>query len=140
MRIISIIFCAFLFITTVNLSFAQSDNEEPLTLVFSQNRVAMSDMAMVNKIVDSLTAPIWNELMEEGMILGWGQLNHEWGDDWNCNFYYTATSKESFFAAWDEFVKRMGERHPGAWAEVTPSFMAHKDNIYYFQQRHFKTN
>ena len=124
---------AFLFLVCINSLVAQ--NEDAI-LVFSQNIVKMSDMGMVNKAVDSLTAPIWNELMSEGMIMGWGQLNHEWGDEWNCNFYYVAKDKESFFKAWDEFIKRMGERHPGAWGKVTPSFSAHKDNIYYFQQRH----
>jgi hypothetical protein len=140
MKIISIFFCAFLFLVTANLTFSRSDSDEPLTLVFSPNRVAMGDMGMVNKIVDSLMAPIWNEIMNEGMILGWGQLNQEWGDEWNCNFYYTATSKKAFLIAWDEFTKRMSERHPGAWAKIVPSFRAHKDNIYYFQQRHFTTN
>ena len=134
MKNISVILCAFFFLINANSVFSQ--DEGPETLVFSQNRVAMKDMNMVNKIVDSLMAPIWNEIMNEGMIMGWGQLNHEWGDEWNCNFYYSAKDKESFFAAWDEFIKRMSERHPGAWAKVIPSFYAHKDNIYYFQQRH----
>ncbi len=110
--------------------------EGPGTLVFSQNMVAMKDMGKVNKIIDSLTKPIWEEIMNEGMIYGWGQLNHEWGDEWNCNFYYVTKDKEAFFAAWDEFVNRMGTRHPDAWRELIPAFQAHKDNIYYFQQWH----
>ena len=129
---IAILF-AFLFFIGTNSVVAQ--DEQP-TLIFSQNMVNLQDMGMVNKIVDSLMAPIWNEIMNEGMIMGWGQLNHEWGDEWNCNFYYVCKDKETFFKAWDEFTNRMGERHPGAWLKVTPSFKAHKDNIYYFQQRH----
>ena len=134
MRKFIVFLFAFLFLININSLIAQDENP---TLVLSQNIVNMQDMGRINKVVDSLMAPIWNEIMDEGMIMGWGQLNHEWGDEWNCNFYYVAKDKESFFKAWDEFVKRMGERHPGAWATVTPSFKAHKDNIYYFQQRHF---
>jgi len=128
-----ILFAFFVLLSTHSIS---AQNEEPGTLVFSQNMVEMKDMSKVNKIIDSLTTPIWEEIMNEGMLFSWGQLNHEWGDEWNCNFYYIAKDKESFFAAWDEFVKRMSERHPDAWSELIPSFQAHKDNIYYFQQYH----
>ena len=65
MKIISITFFAFSFLVMTNLSFSQSDSDEPLTLVFSQNRVAMGDMGMVNKVVDPLMAPICNEIMNE---------------------------------------------------------------------------
>ena len=135
MKNLSIILCAYFFLISAQSIFAQ--NEGPGTLVFSQNMVAMKDMGKVNKLIDSLSVPIWNEIMNEGMLMGWGQLNHEWGDEWNCNFYYIAKDKESFFAAWDEFVKRMGERHPDAWKEMIPAFQAHKDNVYYYQQRHY---
>jgi hypothetical protein len=134
MKNLTIILCAFFFLISVQSIFAQ--DEKPGTLVFSQNMVAMKDLGKVNKIVDSLTSPIWQEIMDEGMLMGWGQLNHEWGDEYNCNFYYVAKDKESFFTAWDEFVKRMSQRHPDAWSEMIPAFQAHKDNIYFFQQWH----
>lgn len=134
MKNLIVILCAFSFFLSVQSILAQE--EGPGTLVFSQNMVAMKDIGKVNKIIDSLTVPIWQELMDEGMLMGWGQLNHEWGDEWNCNFYYVAKDKDAFFAAWNEFVKRMGERHPDAWKEMIPAFQAHKDNIYYFQQWH----
>ena len=130
MKNLSIILCAYFFLISAQSIFAQ--NEGPGTLVFSQNMVAMKDMGKVNKLIDSLSVPIWNEIMNEGMLIVWVQLNHEGGDEWTCNFY-----KESFFAAWDEFVKRMGERHPDAWKEMIPAFQAHKDNVYYYQQRHY---
>jgi len=134
MKNLAVILCAFFVLLSAHSISAQ--DEGPGTLVFSQNMVEMKDMGKVNKIIDSLTAPIWEEIMNEGLLFGWGQLNHEWGDEWNCNFYYIAKDKESFFAAWNEFVKRMGERHPDAWKKLIPSFKAHKDNIYYFQQWH----
>ena len=63
-----IILCAFSFLLSVQSILAQE--EGPGTLVFSQNMVAMKDIGKVNKIIDSLTVPIWQELMDEGMLMG----------------------------------------------------------------------
>ena len=66
MKNLSIILCAYFFLISAQSIFAQ--NEGPGTLVFSQNMVAMKDMGKVNKLIDSLSVPIWNEIMNEGML------------------------------------------------------------------------
>lgn len=125
-KIFSIILLALLFLG--GKSFAQS-NEQPL-LICSFNQVHMVDVGKVNKMVDSVFTPILKELVDEGMIYSFGQFNHNWGDEWNVNFWYTAKDMAAFDKFWDEYVKRVRERHPDAFGGVTKYFQAHKDNIY----------
>lgn len=125
-KIFAIILVAFLFLSESN--FAQN-NEQPI-LVVSFNMVSMGDVAKVNKMADSVFAPILRELVDEGMIYSFGNFSHSWGDEWNVNTWYTAKDMASFDKFWDEFVSRISKRHPGAWASTVKYFQAHKDNIY----------
>lgn len=125
-KIFAVMLVAFLFVSENN--FAQS-NEQPL-LVVSQNQVSLLDMGKVNKIGDSIFVPILKELVDEGFIYSFGQFNHSWGDEWNVNYWYTAKDMASFEKFWDEYVSRIGERHPGAFASIVKYNKAHKDNIY----------
>jgi len=106
------------------------DKEKPTILVFSQNMVKMSDMGKVNKMLDSLFAPILDGLVDEGKLSGWGQLTHAWGDEWNSNLWYSAKDMATFNAFWTEYVKRVSDKHPEAFGEVVSYFQALKDNIY----------
>ncbi len=125
-KVFAIILVAFLFLSESN--FAQN-NEQPL-LIVSFNMVSMGDVAKVNKMADSVFAPILRELVDEGMIYSFGNFSHNWGDEWNVNTWYTAKDMASFDKFWDEYVSRIGKRHPGAWASTVKYFQAHKDNIY----------
>ena len=48
------------------------DSDKPTILVFSQNKVKMTDMGKVNKMVDSVFAPILNTFVDEGKLSCWG--------------------------------------------------------------------
>ncbi|MGE5811233.1 MAG: hypothetical protein ACM339_07000 [Ignavibacteria bacterium] len=109
-------------------NFAQN-NEQPV-LVVSFNMVSMADVGKVNKMSDSVFAPILKELVDEGMIYSFGNFSHSWGDEWNVNYWYTAKDMAAFDKFWDEFVNRTGKRHPDAWSSTVKYFQAHKDNIY----------
>ncbi|HSR18768.1 MAG TPA: hypothetical protein VLM39_11815 [Ignavibacteriaceae bacterium] len=121
-----LIIAMLLFIAENN--FAQN-NEQPI-LVVSFNMVSMADVGKVNKMSDSVFAPILKELVDEGMIYSFGNFSHSWGDEWNVNYWYTAKDMTSFDKFWDEFVSRTSKRHPDAWSSTVKYFQAHKDNIY----------
>lgn len=125
-KIFAVMLVAFLFVS--EMSFAQS-NKQPL-LVVSQNQVQLLDVGKVNQIGDSIFVPILKELVDEGYIYSFGQFNHNWGDEWNVNYWYTAKDMASFEKFWDEYVKRVRTRHPDAWASIVKYNKAHKDNIY----------
>ena len=123
-----------MFISSANL-FGQK-SEQPTWLVVSQNMVPMGKVGVVNKMIDSVSVPILNELVDEGMLAGWGQFNHAWGDEWNVNFWYVAQSQSAFVAFWDEYVTRVSERYPGAFGEIVQYFQAHKDNMYVIRNQY----
>jgi hypothetical protein len=129
-----IIFLALIYSSTL----AQDSDKpiEPGFCVMSYNKVQMGEVSKVNALFDSITVPILDELKSEGRLLGFGQLNHFWGDEWNVNVYYITEDHASFVAFWEEFTKRMGERHPGAFSKIASYFQAHKDNMYFI--RHMK--
>jgi hypothetical protein len=129
---------SFLVITflVTSLPVIAQDSDSPPTLVVSSNQVPMGKVGDVNSIVDSIFAPILNGLVDDGMIRSWGQFNHAWGDEWNINFWYVAKDMTAFDAFWSEYVKRVGENHPGAFGTAVKYFTAHKDNIYVIRNQY----
>ena len=112
-------------------SLAQEDNRpEPLFVVVNQNQVAMTDMGALNKMWFEQAVPVLEELKEEGKLVNFGLMTHAWGDEWNYNFYVIAKSHEEFVATWDEYIKRMSDRHPDLLGEWISRIKAHKDNMY----------
>ena len=109
----------------------EAGEQAPETLVVSQWKCDYSHIGDIRAENDSLAFPIWQDLVDEGMIESVGTFYHEWGDAWNYNTYYVAEDKEAFFAAWDEFVQRIeqqvGEEDEPAVFEYCTE---HKDNIY----------
>ncbi len=125
-KFFAIIFAVILFVGGNSL--AQND-DRPL-LIVSFNMVQMADVAKVNKMADSVFAPILKELVDEGFIYSFGFFGHTWGDEWNSNTWYTAKDMASFDKFWGEYVSRVSKRHPTAWSATVKYFHAHKDNIY----------
>ena len=123
---------SFLVITflVTSLPILAQDSDGPPLLVCGFNQVPMGKVGTVNNMVDSVFAPVLNGLVDEGMLMGWGQFNHAWGDEWNVNFWYTAKDMSSFDAFWSEYVKSVSDKHPGAFGAVVKYFQAHKDNMY----------
>ncbi len=102
----------------------------PGVFVLSQNRCAYGTLSQLNALVDTTVAPVLNELVAEGRLHGWGLLEHSWGDEWNWNLFYTATSHRAFLDAFDEFARRVSQRHPTAFERLVSYCTDHRDNIY----------
>lgn len=117
-----------IFILVVGNISAQS-NEQPL-LVVSFQKINLADIGTVNKMINEKFAPILNSLVDDKMILSWGLFNHAWGDEWNVNVWYTVKDMASFDKFWDEYMKRISEKQPDAWAQMRGYIQEHKDNIY----------
>jgi len=109
-------------------AFAQ-ESEQPL-LVVSFQKVKMGEIQNATKTINEKFAPILNGLVDEGMLESWGLFNHTWGDEWNMNVWYVAKDMMAFEKFWEEYMKRISEKQPTAWAELRGYIMEHKDNIY----------
>ncbi|MCW8816812.1 MAG: hypothetical protein OQK52_02920 [Ignavibacteriaceae bacterium] len=105
------------------------ESEQPL-LVVSFQKVKMSDVGAMNKMINEKFAPILNGLVDDKMLLNWGLFNHAWGDGWNVNVWYTVKDMASFDKFWEEYIKRINEKQPDVWKELRGYIQEHKDNIY----------
>ena len=83
----------------------------------------MNEMAVVS-------APILNDLVEEGMISAWYDLRHAWGDEYNVGTVTVAESHRAWLDFWSEFVSRLRAEDAGAFGRVNAACVMHKDNMY----------
>ena len=108
---------------------------EPRFVMLNQHVVRMADLPAANKWLDDTAANVLDAMVDEGLIHYWGQANHSWGDEWNFNFYFSSDSHEDFTQDWAEFVSRMQDQYPDAWADWSKLSQAHKDNLYTIRHR-----
>ena len=83
------------------------------------------------KIFDDYLNPIWNQLVDEGMIISYSMMTHAWGDEWNLNYMIITKDHASFLKAWSEGFKRIRSTVPQEkWDELMRYTLEHKDNLY----------
>jgi hypothetical protein len=116
-------------------AYAQEEEEQLARGLFiSQWRCPPSDMSTIAQYYDSLMVPIEQELVNEGLLYGSGMFFHQWGDEWNVNWYRTGIDRDAIFDAIEEVGRRFEERH-GDVDNPLAACSAHKDNIYWWGPR-----
>jgi hypothetical protein len=132
MRTARYIFLALALLSVLYSANAQEAQKSPKPgfFVFSQNKVSDQNVAKMNVVMDSMAAPILNELVKEGKLLGWGQLMHAWGDEWNYNWYFVTENHRAFLTFWGEYIKRLNTQFPGWGEKISGLLTEHKDNMY----------
>jgi len=60
----------------------------------------------VDEIVKKVNAPIYDQMVKDGAITGWGWLAHHTGGQWRRIQYYQAPTVEALLDAQDEMDKR----------------------------------
>ena len=116
---------------------AQAQEEEqqlPRGLFISQWICPQASMQGIGQNYDSLTVPIEQELVNEGLLDGAGMFFHSWGDEWNVVDYFVVDGLDGFFANFAEFTRRINEANPTDGQDELPAFnelcTEHKDSIY----------
>ena len=101
------------------------------TLVISSWACDISHLGEIADQYRERVLPVYTEMQEEGLVLGWGTFFHDWADEWNFNIYTVTTDKAAFFAAVTEAGSRISanleDDAPNALLEYCKS---HKDGIY----------
>jgi hypothetical protein len=110
------------------------DAELPRGMFVSQWQCPQAEIATIGQVYDSLIRPIEQELVTEGTFYGAGMFFHQWGDEWNVNWYRLAQDRDAVFDAIAEVSRRLQERHPDRPNQFA-SCTAHKDNIYFWGPR-----
>lgn len=107
----------------------QSQAQNP-TVVFSQNKCDYGKLDSMREKVKEVSAPILNNLVQQGELLNWGILEHQWGDEWNWNMYYAAKDIPTFLDAFQTFVSEASKADPTFITEFWEACMEHKDAMY----------
>ena len=75
--------------------------------------------------------PIWNALVDEGMVESYGYFFHWWADEWNVGIYTIAPTIQAIVDASaeadDRLTARDGEDAPSAMGDYCPH---HRDGFY----------
>ncbi|HET7692408.1 MAG TPA: hypothetical protein VFM44_04895 [Gemmatimonadota bacterium] len=75
--------------------------------------------------------PVWNALVDEGMIESYGYFFHWWADEWNVGIYTIAPTIQAIVDASAEADDRLtalnGENAPSAMGDYCPH---HRDGFY----------
>jgi hypothetical protein len=122
---ISLIACTVFLLGAVTTASAQP--EAPTKMVISYYQCDWADVFEWQQQLDSLSKPIWQELVNEGKVGGWGILVHDFAGYENLIMWRTGNSLEQIEAAQDEATRRMMERHPDA---PMVGCADHRDGIY----------
>jgi hypothetical protein len=98
-------------------------------LVVSSFKCDWAELGTINSNWQEYWLPVFQELVDEGMIDTSGIYYHMWGDEWNVNWYTVSKDIPSFLAAYEEGFRRIGERYPEA-PEILDYCTEHKDGFY----------
>ncbi|CAN5785851.1 hypothetical protein BH20GEM1_BH20GEM1_01440 [soil metagenome] len=112
---------------------AQEEAPDPpvLRLSFFMCDLGGGNGDAITEEIETQQMPIWNALVNEGMVESYGYFFHWWADEWNVGIYTIAPTLQAIIDASDEAGNRMeaqyGEDAPSAIADACPH---HRDGFY----------
>lgn len=108
----------------------QQDAMQPGIVVVSSQKCAFDKLPEINQFWKENNAPVLDDLVRQGKLMGWGVLEHMWGDEWNNVVYYTARDQATFNAAFGEFWRTLMKNFPDIQKRFAGWCSEHRDNIY----------
>jgi hypothetical protein len=112
---------------------AQESEPDPpvLRLSFFMCDLSGGNEDAINEEIETRQMPIWNALVDEGMVGSYGYFFHWWADEWNVGIYTIAPTIQAIIDASDEAGERLeaqfGENAPSAMGSACPH---HRDGFY----------
>jgi hypothetical protein len=112
---------------------AQEVEEEPdvLRLSFFMCDLSGGNGDAIDQEIETRIMPVWNALVDEGMVEQYGYFFHWWADEWNVAIYTIAPTIQAIIDASAEAGDRMeaqyGENAPSAMGTACPH---HRDGFY----------
>ena len=111
------------------------DGDAPPLLRLSFYHCNLNEIGPTMEQIETMEIPIWDELVDEGMVQSHGHFVHAWASEWNVGIFTVAESIEAVLAATEEFGNRMEERHPDADNGLNQLCPAHRDGFYFMGPR-----
>ena len=111
----------------------EDEDESPMTLRLSFYMCDSNRIDEALEEVESQDIPVWQELVDEGMVENYGHIVHSWASEWNIGIYTIAESIDAVIQASQEAGSRLEEKYgedaPNVFGEVCPH---HRDAFYTF--------
>ncbi len=82
------------------------------TMHLSRAKCQWGMLDEISQLTDSIYLPIAQQMVEEGLMLAWGLLEHDYGDGWNIVWYTIASDRQAMFSAREELTTRVEEQFP----------------------------
>lgn len=83
---------------------------------------------------EEYAAPILTELVEEGMIVGFGIRIHNTGGEYSVREVYAGNADTNYHEFWGTYLSRFGERHPDVLARTMGMIRQHDDEIWILEE------
>ena len=109
---------------------AAQDTAPPERVYAAYFQVSYSDLEEWIGLWNEVTAPILQELVDEGMLVGYGAQTHNTGGNFNFRQAMQGVAGTNFDAVWDALFQRMGERNPAEMERIMGMMQAHDDEIW----------
>ena len=109
---------------------AQEEDDDSPTLRISMFQCHWDQMGALMEELENRTVPIWDELVDEGMVMSAGTFVHAWADEWNLGIYTVAPSIQAVLDFNEEVARRYEERYPEAEDVFGPACPKHRDGFY----------
>lgn len=82
------------------------------TMHLSRAKCSWGVLDEITALTDSVYVPIAQEMVEEGRMIAYGLLLHDYGTAWNVVWYTIASDREAMFEAREELTARVEEQYP----------------------------
>ena len=133
------IFVAALFAGLISVACIAQEEEEaqdgPIAYSYvTYNECKLSGQDRADEIVKEVEAPVYNALVEEGVIDSWGWLSHHTGGKWRRAFYYTNATVDGLLDAQQAMGERFDSMDLGDDADRSDLCPSHDDYIWAVDQ------
>jgi len=113
---------------------AQEEEEEqegPIGYAYvTYNVCKVGSQDHADEVFKKFEAPVYDALVEEGVINGWGWLSHHTGGQWRRAFFYQHETVDGLLDAQDAMGKRFDAMDLGDDADRADDCPAHDDYIW----------
>jgi quinol monooxygenase YgiN len=106
------------------------DTAQPERVYAAYFQVSYSDLEEWIGLWNEVTAPILQELVDEGMLVGYGAQTHNTGGNFNFRQAMQGAAFTNFDAVWGALFERIEERNPAALERIMGMMQLHDDEIW----------
>lgn len=111
---------------------AQEEDDTPSALRLSYFMCNTNRIDEALEEAEAQVIPVWDELVDEGMVESYGYFVHAWASEWNVGIYTIGESIADIIEASNEAGSRLQERYGDTQSVFGEACPHHRDGFYVF--------